>query len=138
MFLLDTNVVSQFTKPAPHPVIDWVLSQREDALYISCATLLEIRYGIERRATGRKREELELWLREKLPQQFRDRIVPMEEHASDLAGRLLWHSESERWGMDELDSIIAACAMVNGLALATLNKKHFEPVEKLGLRLVRF
>lgn len=121
MFLLDTNVVSQATKPVPHPVIDWVFAQREDELYISSATLLEIRYGIERRAPGRKRDELERWLAEELPRRFRDRIVPMEQHAADLAGRMMWRSESRGWGMDELDAILAACAMVNGLALATLN-----------------
>ena len=135
MFLLDTNVISQLTKLQPHAVLDWVLSQSEKDLYLCSATLIEIRYGIEKKAHGRKRDELERWLTQTLPARFEGRIVPIEQHAADLAGRLMYRSEHERWGMDEMDAIIAACAMVNDLSLVTLNRKHFD---KAGLALVDF
>jgi predicted nucleic acid-binding protein len=134
-YLLDTNVVSQLTKPQPDPAVNWVLAQEETNLYLSVATIIEIRYGIERRAEGRKRNELEQWLTQELPDQFAGRIVPIEAHVADLAGRIIWRSEQQGWGTDEMDALIAATAMVNDMTLATLNRRHFE---NLPVALVEF
>ena len=106
--------------------MEWILEQDESDLFLSAATLMEIRYGIEKKAAGRKREELEDWLVNKLPLRFLDRIIPVERHVADLAGRILRQAEIGRRGTDEMDSLIAASAMANDMGLATLNRKHFE------------
>jgi toxin FitB len=135
-FLLDTDVVSQLSKPVPHPgAYRWVVAQEEADLFLSVATLLEIRVGIEKKDPGRKRAELEDWLVHKLPLRFHGRIVPIERHVADLAGRIIHRSKKKNWGMDEMDAIIAATAMANDMALATLNWKHFKDV---GVELVKF
>jgi len=135
-FLLDTDVVSQLSKPIPHPgAYQWVVAQEEDDIFLSVATLLEIRVGIEKRDPGKKRDELEDWLVHKLPLRFLGRIVPIERHVADLAGSIIHRSRKESWGMDEMDAIIAATAMANDLVLATLNWKHFKDV---GVKLVEF
>ena len=135
-YLLDTDVISQLTKDVPHPgVCQWVASQDEASLFLSVATLLEIRVGVEKKSPGKKRDELEDWLAHKLPQRFFSRIVPIEQHVADLAGRIIHRSRKENWGMDEMDAIIAATAMANDMSLATLNRKHFEDV---GVKLVKF
>jgi predicted nucleic acid-binding protein len=135
-YLLDTDVVSQATKERPHAgVIRWIEEQDEDELFLSVATLLEIRVGIELRSVGKKREELERWLVYDLPERFDDRIIPVERHAADLAGRLIVRSRTEGWEMKPMDALIAATAMVNDMGLATLNWKHFE---QLSLELVKF
>jgi predicted nucleic acid-binding protein len=67
-----------------------------------------------------------------LPQKFLHRIVPIEQHVADLAGRIIDQSRRKNWGMD---AIIGATEMVNGMSLATLNRKHFE---RLGVELVQF
>src|SRR5690242_9445540 len=62
-FLLDTNVVSEWTKPYPNPgVVGWLETVDEDRVYLSVVTLVELRYGIERLAVGKKRKRLEEWL----------------------------------------------------------------------------
>ena len=99
------------------------------------ATLIEIRVGVEKKALGKKRDELEDWLVNTLPLKFLHRIVPIEQHVADLAGRIIDRSRRGNWGMDAMDAIIGATAMVNGMGLATLNVKHFE---RLGLELVEF
>jgi predicted nucleic acid-binding protein len=135
-YLLDTDVISQLTKDVPHPgVYQWVASQEESTLFLSVATLLEIRVGVEKKHPGKKRDELEDWLVHKLPLRFHGRIVPIEQHVADLAGRIIHRSRKENWGMDEMDAIIAATAMANDMGLATLNRKHFE---RLGVELVKF
>jgi predicted nucleic acid-binding protein len=135
-YLLDTDVVSQLSKDVPHPgAYQWVASQDESDLFLSVATLLEIRVGIENKHPGRKRNDLEDWLIHKLPQRFAGRIVPIEQHVADLAGRIIYQSRKGNWGMDETDAIIGATAMANDMGLATLNWKHFN---NLGVELVEF
>lgn len=135
-YLLDTDVISQLTKDVPHPgVYKWVASQEEANLFLSVATLLEIRVGVEKKDPGKKRDELEDWLVHKLPLRFLGRLVPIDLHVADLAGRIIHRSRKKNWGMDEMDAIIAATAMANDMSLATLNRKHFEDV---GVKLVQF
>jgi len=135
-YLLDTDVVSQATKDRPHAgVIRWIDEQDEDDLFLSVATLLEIRVGIELRPGGKKRNDLEQWLVHDLPARFEDRIIPVERHVADLTGRLIARSRSEGWEMKPMDALIAATAMVNDMGLATLNSKHFE---RLGVEIVKF
>jgi predicted nucleic acid-binding protein len=135
-YLLDTDVISQLTKDQPHAgVIRWINEQEEVDLFLSVATLLEIRVGIELADKGKKRELLERWLVDALPERFDDRIIPVERHVADLTGRIMARSRSEGWLMGSMDALIGATAMVNEMGLATLNRKHFE---KLGVELVEF
>jgi len=48
-YLLDTNVVSEWTKPRPNPgVADWLAQVDEDEVFLSVVTFAELRHGIER------------------------------------------------------------------------------------------
>ena len=133
-YLLDTNIVSQLAKDRPHEkVFQWVNEQDEDNLFLSVATLLELRVGIELCAVGKKREKLENWLVHDLLKRFDDRIVPIEKHTADLTGRIMARSRKEGWKMESMDALIGASAMVHDMTLATLNRKHFE---RLGVELV--
>ena len=52
-FLLDTNVVSEPTKPRPNPgLVEWLAAVDEDGVFLSVITLTELRYGVERLAAG--------------------------------------------------------------------------------------
>jgi hypothetical protein len=47
-FLLDTNVVSEWVKPVPNPqVVRWLNEVDEDQVFLSVASLAEIRRGID-------------------------------------------------------------------------------------------
>jgi predicted nucleic acid-binding protein len=70
-YVLDTDVVSQLSKGRQDPgVIRWIDSIDDDNLFLSAATLIEVRYGIELLDLGKKRQLLEEWLVQKLPRQF--------------------------------------------------------------------
>jgi predicted nucleic acid-binding protein len=129
-------VISQITKDRPNEhVIRWMDGREEEDLFLSVATLLEIRVGIELSSEGKKRDELEHWLIHDLVVRFDDRIVPIERHTADLAGRIIARSRTEGWKMESMDALIGATAMVHDMTLATLNRKHFE---RLGMELVEF
>ena len=59
-FLLDTNVISEPMKPRPNAgVLAWLAEVDEDSVFLSVVTITELRYGIERLATGRRRDHLD-------------------------------------------------------------------------------
>jgi toxin FitB len=59
-FLLDTNVVSEWTKPRPDGgVAAWLAEVDEDRVFISVITLAELRYGIEKMPSGSRRNRLD-------------------------------------------------------------------------------
>jgi predicted nucleic acid-binding protein len=129
-------VISQITKDRPNErVLRWIDDQEDQNLFLSVATLLEIRTGIEMSSVGKKRDGLENWLVHSLPERFEDRIVPIEIHTADLTGRIIARSRSEGWTMESMDALIGATAMVHDLALATLNRNDFK---RLGVELVEF
>ena len=60
MYVLDTNVVSEWVRPRPDlGVIAWLAEVDEDRVFLSVVTLAELRHGIERLADGRRRRRLD-------------------------------------------------------------------------------
>lgn len=71
-FLLDTNVVSEWTKPRPNAgLVGWLAQVDEDEVFLSVVTFAELRHGIERLAAGARRRRLDEWLRNDLPVRFK-------------------------------------------------------------------
>jgi len=130
-FLLDTNVISEPMKPRPNAgVLAWLAEADEDGVFLSVVTITELRYGIERLATGRRRERLDGWLRKDLTSRFGDRILPVDFEIADACGRLVARSESMGRPIEPRDGFIAATAEVYGLTLVTRNASDFEAALK--------
>ena len=61
-FLLDTNIISNITKPTPsEALLAWMADQADQDLYISSLTVAEIRRGVLEKPAGKRRRELEAW-----------------------------------------------------------------------------
>ena len=130
-FLLDTNVLSEPMKPRPNAgVLAWLAEVNEDSVFLSVVTLTELRYVIERLATGRRRDHLDRWLRKDLTSRFGQRILPVDFEIADTCGRLVARSESAGRPMEPRDAFIAATAEVHGLTLVTHNASDFEATVK--------
>lgn len=129
-FLLDTNVVGELRKRGranPH-VLAWMQDQPDEELYLSAATMGEIRKGIERLRTRDPEQaaELDQWA-ETVRSQYRSRIL-------DVTPEIF-----ERWGVLQsmrpvavMDAVLAATALHHNLTLVTRNTDDFRG---LGLRL---
>lgn len=131
-YLLDTNILSNVTKPAPSQALtDWLADQLDTDLFISTLSLAEIHWGILEKPAGKKRRELEEWFggAEGPQQLFRGRILGFEERAALVWGRLM--AEGTRAGRPRsaLDMQIAAIAQVNDCLLVTDNEKHFAGIK---------
>jgi predicted nucleic acid-binding protein len=130
-FLLDTNVISEPMRPRPNSgVLKWLDEVDEDSTFISVVTITELRYGIERLATGTRRERLDNWLQKDLRFRFEGRILPVDFEIADASGRLVARSEALGRPIEPRDAFIAATAGVHGLTLVTRNITDFEPTVK--------
>jgi predicted nucleic acid-binding protein len=129
-FLLDTNVVSEWTKPRPNlGVRAWLTEADEDQIFLSVVTLAELRHGIER-LIGRRRVSLDEWLRHDLILRFEGRVIPVELAIADEWGRLVARREAQGRPMNAMDALIAATAEVHALTLVTRNNSDFAATVK--------
>ena len=130
-FLLDTNVVSEWTKPRPNPgVVEWLGQVDEDEVFLSVVTFAELRHGIERLPISTRRRQLDEWLRNELPVRFEARIIGVDGAIADEWGRLVARREGRGRPIQAMDALIAATAQVHGLTLVTRNTADFHPSVK--------
>ena len=126
-YLLDTNVLSEVRKPLPNAkVIEWLGSVDEDRVSISVVSLGEIRRGVALMEAGRRRDALELWLQEDLPQRFEGRLLAIDVVIADRWGVLMAGSRKRGVTLNPIDGFIAATAQVHDLTLVTRNTRDFE------------
>jgi predicted nucleic acid-binding protein len=126
-FLLDTNLISEWIKPEPNTrVAAWTAEADEDRLFISVVTLAELRHGIDRLASGRRRKRLDSWLQHDLPARFGERVLPVTTDVADAWGRIVANREAVGRPISIMDAFIAATAHVHELAVVTRNESDFE------------
>ncbi|MEI9429335.1 type II toxin-antitoxin system VapC family toxin [Mesorhizobium sp. Cs1299R1N3] len=125
--LLDTNVLSEVTRPSPDArVLDWLDGLDEDRSFISVVSIAEIRRGVALMDEGRKREALAEWLTRDLPQRFEQRVLPVDELVALAWGDLMGLAKRRGRGLSSMDGLIAATAIAQELTLATRNTRDFE------------
>ncbi len=79
-WLLDTNILSELRRPKPErKVLAFVAAQPLELIYVSAATLAEIRFGIELLADVGRRAELNDWLAHKVRPMFERRVLEITE-----------------------------------------------------------
>ncbi|RTM01898.1 MAG: type II toxin-antitoxin system VapC family toxin [Hyphomicrobiales bacterium] len=125
--LLDTNVLSEVTRPVPNArVLNWLDGLDEDRSFISVVSIAETRRGVALMDQGRKREALAEWLARDLPQRFEQRVLPVDESVALAWGDLMGVAKRSGRGLSSMDGLIAATAIAGQLILATRNTKDFE------------
>ncbi|WP_374310894.1 type II toxin-antitoxin system VapC family toxin [Dongia sp.] len=134
-YLLDTNIISNLVKPAPSPTLVAWMSEREDQeLYISALTIAEIRRGVLEKPAGKRRDELERWFSGRQGPQplFAGRVLPFDEAAALIWGRLMAAGQTKGKPRSALDMMIAAIAEANACTLVTDNEKDFAGIKILN------
>ena len=125
-FLLDTNAISEWVKPRPNPgVIRWMEEADEDRVFISVLSLVELRYGIDRMPRGKRRDQLDNWLRHELLLRFESRVLSIDSEIAHAWGQTLSKSQAIGRPMSTMDAGLAATAEVHHFMLVTRNTSDF-------------
>ena len=126
--LLDTNIISNATKPVPSKaLLAWMAEQADEDLFIASLTIAEIRRGLLERPAGKKRNQLESWFSgPEGPQAlFTGRVLSFDEAAGLVWARLMAEGTAAGQPRSALDMIIAAVAEANDCVVVTDNEKDF-------------
>ncbi|QDV77768.1 type II toxin-antitoxin system VapC family toxin [Botrimarina mediterranea] len=122
-YSVDTNVLSELTKPAPSPlVVDW-LRRHETESAISSIVLGELRFGILLLPAGRKRTKLVRWFEEGVE---RFPVIDFDGDTASVWAALLAKLRHSGSAMPIKDSLIAASAKRHNLMVATRNVADFQ------------
>jgi predicted nucleic acid-binding protein len=127
-YLLDTNIISNVTKPTPSAaLLAWMAEQADSDLFIPALTVGEIRRGLLEKPKGKKRAVLEAWFTGPDGPQalFAGRVLPFDEKAALIWARLIADGAAKGRPRSALDIIIAAVAEANGCLVVTDNEKDF-------------
>ena len=131
MIIIDTNVLSALMRQPPDPkVVAWLDQQPRTSVWTTSLTLLEIRFGLEIMATG-KRRSLLMQAFEGLLDMMGQRIAAFDAAAACEAADLM-ASRKRRGRPGELrDTMIAGIVLAHRATLATRNLRHFEDLSVL-------
>jgi len=127
-YLLDTNIISNITRPNPSAsLLAWMEEQSDNDLFISALTIGEVQRGVLEKPKGKKRALLEAWFTgPEGPQAlFAGRVLPFDEKAGLIWARLMAEGAAKGRPRSALDMIVAAVAEVNGCVVVTDNEKDF-------------
>jgi predicted nucleic acid-binding protein len=121
-FLLDTNVISETTKPNPDAnVIRWMAGL--SSMTLPAVGVYEIAAGIERLPASKKRKFLEDWFAELLASDCD--VLPFDRDAAVIGAMLETEVRRQRRTVELRDLLILAIAKSRGLVVVTRNVSHF-------------
>jgi toxin FitB len=140
-YLLDSNIISEATKPFPsHSLTTWLDEQSDESLFIASITVAEIWRGILEKPPGKKRRALENWFHGPLGPQakFAGRVFLFDNNAALVWGRFMAEGTASGQPRSAFDMLLAAIAEANDCTVVTGNEKHFAGLKFINpLRLQR-
>jgi predicted nucleic acid-binding protein len=127
VIVLDTNVLSELMRSAPHPrVLAWLAARSTLSLYTTSVTAAEILHGILMLPKGRKRQAFEEAATAMFQEDFRGRVLGFGPEAAMPYATIA--SDRRRAGrpISQFDAQIAAIARSVGATVATRNTTDFD------------
>ncbi len=134
MIILDTNVLSEVSKPLPsRKVVEWLADQDGAFVFLTAITQAEVLYGVELLPAGKRRTRLAEQVQKLFEQDFSGRILPFDTDAAQLFAKIVATRAAAGRPIAQADAMIAAIAKARGAVFATRNVADFE---LCGIRLV--
>lgn len=131
-YLLDTNIVSEFTRERPNKNVIALYEARKNICAISATSFQELVYGAEKMPEGKRKNSIKNFI-ENLKNNME--IIPYDGFAAEICGRLSGQCSAEGKTLPYADTQIAATAIANGMVLVTHNAQDFsQATERSFLR----
>lgn len=130
VYLLDTNIVSELTKPFPNQNVVTKINELKSLCAISSTTWHELLYGIQIMPSGKNKDYQTAFLIEEIQSTFP--IIPYDTHSSWIQADI--RSKLKESGIIKSfqDTQIASIAISNQMILVTRNLEDFEPMQKFS------
>ena len=127
MIVLDTNVVSELMLPHPaDSVVEWVIRQPAQDLYLSTISEAELRYGAEILPAGRRRERLLAEIEGMIGEDFAGRVLSFDRAAAHAYAEIAAARRAAGHPISHADCQIAAIARSAGASVATRDEDGFQ------------
>jgi predicted nucleic acid-binding protein len=127
MIILDTNVLSELTRPNPNSQVNgWLREQSLLKLGTTAINIAELKFGMARLPDGRRRRDLERKFAGLMSRGLAGRVFDFDQPAADIFGDILVARERMGRRLEGYDGLIAAIARSRGFAVATRNIADFE------------
>ncbi|HEY5056218.1 MAG TPA: type II toxin-antitoxin system VapC family toxin [Acidobacteriaceae bacterium] len=126
MIILDTNVISEPTKPnANLNVVAWLNGQDIRTLYVTAISLAELMAGLAMLPAGKRQQALADALDRFLTKRVVTPMLSFDREAGMAYGVVVAHARARRYTLPMADGQIAAIAKVHGFAVATRDVAPF-------------
>jgi hypothetical protein len=128
MIILDTNVLSALMHITPdRNVVAWLDRQPRTSIWTTAITVLEVRFGLQIMASGRRRSAL-MQAFEEVLEKMGHRVVAFDADAAHQASDLMASRHKKGCPGDLRDTMIAGIVLAQHATLATRNTAHFEDI----------
>ena len=131
--VLDTNVLSEITKPSPDLGVLQFVADHSPELMVTTVTMFEIAFGIETMPGGRRRRQIEDLFDVFLHELGDARLLPLTVTAARRSGQVRAVRRKQGRPIDVADAQIAGIALDHGHSVATRNVSDFDGI---GLPLI--
>jgi predicted nucleic acid-binding protein len=125
MIILDTNVISEPTRPKPSERVMRWLAQNDAELYVTSISQAESHYGFALLASGPKRNDLIEAARQIYEVDFAGRVLPFDGAAAREFALIAAERKKIGREIKVLDAQIAAIARAHGAPVATRDIADF-------------
>lgn len=130
IYLLDTNVISEMTKPVQNQNVIARIFQTQKQSALCSVTWGEALYGVKRMPEGKRKDFIIDFYIDSVQKMYS--FVDFDIHAASIYSDIKMRLEKIGKPAQELDLQIAACAISNNLILVTRNVKDFQNIQEVS------